>query len=94
MDPEVGEFLEWKAARKAEEELLARMSEAAKTIIECVGEDVTREGLVDTPMRMAKAMRFFTKGYRETLEEVVGDALFPEQASCDGMVMMRDIQVW
>ena len=36
-----------------------------------VGEDPTREGLLDTPLRAAKAMNFFTKGYQETVQQVV-----------------------
>ena len=36
-----------------------------------VGEDPNREGLLDTPMRAAKAMTFFTKGYQETVQDVV-----------------------
>jgi hypothetical protein len=44
-----------------EEERLAKMAEAARTLLECMGEDPTRPGLLDTPMRMAKAMSFFTQ---------------------------------
>ena len=88
---------EWKAAREAqaaEDIRLKRMAEAVKVLLECVGEDPERDGLLDTPMRMAKAWRFFTKGYSETLEEVVGGALFKDEESSDGMVIMRDIDVW
>ena len=43
---------------------LARLEEAFKTILECVGEDPTRNGLMETPARAAKAMLFLTKGKR------------------------------
>ena len=83
-----------KKTEESEEARLARMAEAAKVLLECMGEDVTRAGLLDTPMRMAKALRFFTQGYSQTVEEVVGRGVFEESASCDGMVVMRDIDVW
>jgi GTP cyclohydrolase I len=44
-----------------EEERLAKMADAARTLLECMGEDPSRPGLLDTPMRMAKAMSFFTQ---------------------------------
>ena len=51
------------APKKAmtEEERLAKMAEAAKVLLECMGEDPKRPGLLDTPMRMAKALSFFTQ---------------------------------
>ena len=88
---------DWKRARAAELEeaaVLARMAEAARTLLECMGEDPARDGLLDTPMRMAKALRFFTRGYRQSLDEVVGGALFEADPSCDGMVIMKDIELW
>ena len=45
-------------------------------ILTKLGEDVTREGLLDTPKRAAKAMQYLCKGYQQTLEEVTNDALF------------------
>ena len=45
-----------------------RISEAVKVLLECIGEDVDREGLQRTPERYAKALLFFTKGYTENLE--------------------------
>ena len=49
-------------------EKLEKLKESFKTIIECVGEDVDREGLVKTPLRAAKALCFFTKGYEQTVQ--------------------------
>lgn len=88
---------EWKDARRKElekEERLEKMAAASKTLLECMGEDPSRDGLLDTPMRMAKALTFFTKGYEESLDDVVGGALFQVDQVCDGMVMMKDIDVW
>lgn len=50
------------------QERLKVVSDALKTILEAVGEDVEREGLVRTPLRAAKALFFFTKGYEENIE--------------------------
>jgi len=57
-----------------------------------LGEDPTREGLVQTPVRVANSMRFLTRGYTQTVEEVIGTALFEEQH--DSMVIVRDIEVY
>jgi GTP cyclohydrolase I len=57
-----------------------------------LGEDPEREGLLKTPERVAKAMRFFTDGYGMSLEGVVGDALFEEEH--ENMVMVRDIELY
>ncbi len=57
-----------------------------------IGEDPEREGLLKTPERVAKAMRFFTRGYGMTVAGVVGDALFQEEH--ENMVMVRDIELY
>ncbi|HBP07162.1 MAG TPA: GTP cyclohydrolase I FolE [Lentisphaeria bacterium] len=55
-----------------------------------MGEDPSREGLLDTPKRVEKSLRFLTRGYGQTLEEVVNGALF--EAESDDMVIVRDIE--
>ena len=51
-----------------------------------------REGLESTPMRAAKALQFFTKGYCQTIDGVVGEGVFSEQTYGD-MVIVRDIEI-
>jgi len=62
------------------------------SIIEQLGEDLGREGLRDTPARAAKAMRFLTRGYTQSLDEVINGALFPSDNS--EMVLVRDIELY
>ena len=57
-----------------------------------VGEDPLREGLLRTPERVAKAMSFLTRGYRLSVEEVVGAGIFEEEHR--NMVMVRDIELY
>jgi GTP cyclohydrolase I len=57
-----------------------------------IGEDLNRDGLKDTPARMAKAIEFLTRGYRQTPEEVVNGAIF--ESTADNMVVVRDIEVY
>ncbi|MCX4024872.1 GTP cyclohydrolase I FolE [Endozoicomonas sp. SM1973] len=68
------------------------MEQAFSKIIEAIGEDVSRPGLKDTPARAAKAMQFLTRGYQQSLEEVVNDALFPSDN--DEMVLVKDIELY
>jgi len=68
------------------------MKEAFASIISQVGEDLNRPGLVDTPERAAKAFEFLTKGYQQSLDEVINGALFPSDSS--EMVMVTDIELY
>ena len=68
------------------------LENAYAAIIEGVGEDLTREGLVDTPKRAAKAFEFLNQGYQQDLDTVVNGALFP--SNCDEMVVVKDIELY
>lgn len=59
-----------------------------------VGEvdDLQRPGLVDTPLRAAKAFQYLTRGYQQSVEEVVNNALFPSESS--EMIVVRDIELY
>ena len=67
------------------EDLVAEM-------IRRLGDDPEREGMKKTPERVAKSMEFLTKGYGQTPEQVVGDALFSE--SHQSMVLVKDIELY
>lgn len=66
------------------------MQQQIHDILLAIGEDPDREGLLDTPDRVEKSLRFLTRGYGQTLEEVVNGALF--EAESDDMVIVRDIE--
>lgn len=68
------------------------MKEQYTKILEAIGEDVSRPGLVDTPERAAKAMSFLTRGYQQNLDEVVNGALFPSDS--DEMIVVQDIELY
>ena len=68
------------------------MIEAVRTILQGVGENPEREGLLKTPKRVAEAMRFLTSGYEQSLEELVNNAIFDE--GHNEMVLVRDIDVF
>lgn len=57
-----------------------------------LGEDVNREGLKDTPARAANAMRYLTKGYHESLDEIINGALFDSEMN--EMVITKNIELY
>lgn len=61
-------------------------------IIESIGEDLERPGLVDTPKRAAKAFEFLTRGYAQSVDDVVNEALFPTDSS--EMVLVQDVELY
>ena len=66
------------------------MQNEIRNILAEIGEDPAREGLLKTPERVEKSLRFLTRGYGQTLEEIVNGALF--EAESDDMVIVRDIE--
>lgn len=81
-----GQAAQIKATSEAAKE---KMMEAVHTMLECVGEDPEREGLLKTPRRVAEAMEYLTSGYNESLETIVNNAIFDE--GHNEMVLVRDI---
>lgn len=69
-----------------------RLEEAYATIIEGIGEDLSREGLQGTPARAAKAFQYLTRGYNQQPDEVVNGALFP--SNNDEMILVKDIELY
>ncbi|MEP1551489.1 MAG: GTP cyclohydrolase I FolE [Paraglaciecola sp.] len=69
-----------------------KLADHYSSILEILGEDVNRGGLVDTPKRAAKAMQFLTDGYEKNLEDVVNGAVF--EADSDEMVIVQDIEFY
>src|SRR5690348_10473239 len=59
-------------------------------VLGMLGENPSREGLLHTPERYEKAMRFLTRGYNERLEHIVNNAVFT--VKCDEMVIVKDIE--
>ena len=68
---------------------LDELAQHYKAILQLLGEDPNREGLVKTPIRVAKAMQILTRGYTQDPHKVLTDALFAEQY--DQMVIVKDI---
>ncbi|KAL8611089.1 GTP cyclohydrolase 1 [Nucella lapillus] len=76
----------------SEAALTADMAIHYKAILQDLGEDTQRQGLLKTPERAAKALMFFTKGYQENIRDVLNDAVFDEDH--DEMVIVRDIEMF
>ena len=67
-------------------------AEKVREMLAALGENPGREGLLKTPERVEKSLRFLTQGYGMTVEEVIGDAVFEE--THQSMIMVRDIELY
>lgn len=74
------------------DETIAKIAEHYAAIIELLGEDVTREGLLKTPMRAAKAMAYITRGYRQDADTIINEAIFSHEGS--QIVIVKDIEFY
>ena len=68
------------------------MESPVRRILEEIGEDPAREGLRQTPARVAASFRLLTRGYGMDLEEILNGAIFEEE--CDEMVVVKDIELY
>jgi GTP cyclohydrolase I len=80
-------FLAGKVMTKEQE-----FEQAVTKILELLGEDPNREGLIKTPKRVTKALQFLTEGYHQDPHEILNEALFT--TSNDEMVLVRDIEFY
>lgn len=71
---------------------MAEFEHCIKTMLEIIGENPKREGLLSTPKRVAKAYKFITSGYWESPTDVLNDALF--KSSNNEMVLIKDIEFY
>lgn len=69
-----------------------QLEKSYRAILQGIGEDPRREGLLKTPGRAARALDFMTSGYRTTVEEVLNQAIFTED--CENMVVLKDIEFY
>lgn len=70
----------------------ARIRGAVEALLSEIGEDPTREGLLRTPERVARSLRFLTSGYGRDIDDVLNDARF--SVACDEMVFVRNIDFY
>ena len=77
----------------SESEIITEIASHYKTILQLIGEDVSRQGLVKTPERAAKALWYVTRGYRQNITDVVNGALF-ENSGSGRIVVVRDIEFY
>ncbi len=68
------------------------MEELFAGILKGIGEDITREGLKDTPKRAANAFRFMTRGYDQDLDKIINNAIFESDTS--EMVLVKNIELY
>ena len=74
------------------EQSLENLMQSVSSILNEVGEDPNREGLLKTPLRVAKAYKFLTKGYDEDIDKLLNGAIFNEHY--DEMVIVKDIDFY
>ena len=73
-------------------ETTKKIAEKYTEVITSLGEDVNREGLIDTPFRVAKAMQFITQGYAMDPEKIIKSAMFKEDYQ--SMVIVKNIELY
>lgn len=79
-------------SKELSQETIEEIARHYEAIISLLGEDITREGLVKTPMRAAKALAYVTRGYRQDPDDIINGAIFTHEGS--RMVIVKDIEFY
>ena len=82
----------YKNIEQYDAETTRKLAEHVKEILTLIGEDGSREGLLKTPERVAKALQFLTRGYAENGTEIIQSAIFEEDYK--HMVVVKDIELF
>ena len=69
---------------------LSKIKSLTSELLDLIGEDLDREGIKKTPLRVAKSWEFFSQGYRQKVDDVINDAIFNEKAK--DLIVVRDIE--
>lgn len=85
-------ILGYKRIDEYNDEVIDKLAFHYKEILRLIGEDPEREGLLDSPVRIAKAMQFFTHGYDLEPENIIKSAIFTEDYK--QMVLVKDIEIY
>lgn len=91
-DKKLNENFGYESIEKYDPERLAKLQEHYQAILELLGEDPNREGLLKTPLRVAKSMQFLTQGYSQDPMEILLSARFKEDYR--QMVIVKDIEIY
>ena len=67
-----------------------KIADLTNKLLEEIGEDPNREGLIKTPLRVSKAWKFFSNGYKQNLDDIINNAIFNEESK--DMVVVRDVE--
>lgn len=82
----------YKKIESYDEKITTALAKSYKVVLDEIGENSSREGLLKTPERVAKAMQYLTQGYDQNPEKILRSAMFAE--AYDQMVLVKDIEVY
>ena len=71
---------------------IGKLTKIYGDLLDAIGEDSARQGLLRTPTRAARAMEFLTQGYRQSVEEILNNAIFDSDAS--EIILVKDIELY